>query len=71
MPSIKELFKFFVFGYIAAGHTQTEESEAELKQWIVSIITLCNFFITIVPINHLMSNNSLASFYSSKVPGYF
>ena len=34
MPSIKELFKFFVFGYIAAGHTQTEESEAELKRLI-------------------------------------
>ena len=34
MPDIKELFKKFVFAYIAAGHTQTDESEAELKQLI-------------------------------------
>ena len=42
MPSIKELFKFFVFGYIAAGNTQTEESEAELKQWIDKFVDTCN-----------------------------
>ena len=34
MPSIKDLFKQFAFGYIAAGHTQTDESEAELKRLI-------------------------------------
>ena len=38
MPDIKELFKQFVFGYIAAGHTQTDESEAELKKWIATFI---------------------------------
>ena len=42
MPSIKELFKKFVFGYIAAGHTQTDESEAELKQWIDKFVDTCN-----------------------------
>ena len=34
MPSIKDIFKKFVFSYIAAGHTQTDESEAELKRLI-------------------------------------
>ena len=34
MPSIKDLFKQFVLGYIAAGHTQTDESESELKRLI-------------------------------------
>ena len=34
MPDIKELFKQFAFAYIAASHTQTDESEAELKRLI-------------------------------------
>ena len=35
---VKELFKRFVFGYISSGHTQTEESEEELKRLIVEFI---------------------------------
>ena len=35
---IKELFKQFVFGYIASGHTQTEESEQELKRLIAEYV---------------------------------
>ena len=42
MTSIKELFKKFVFGYIAVGHTQTEESEAELRQWIDKFVDELN-----------------------------
>jgi len=34
MPSIKDIFKKFVFGFISAGHTQTEESRTELKRLI-------------------------------------
>ena len=40
--SVKELFKKFVFGYIAASHTQTEESEAELEQWIDKFVDTLN-----------------------------
>ena len=35
---IKELFKQFAFAYISSGHTQTEESEEELKRLIAEYI---------------------------------
>ena len=35
---IKELFKQFVFGYIASGHTQTDSSEQELKRLIAEYV---------------------------------
>ena len=38
----KELFNRFVFGYIAASHTQTDESEQELKQLIAEFINEIN-----------------------------
>lgn len=38
MNTTKELFKKFAFGYIAAGHTQTDESEEELKQLIAEFV---------------------------------
>ena len=42
MPDIKELFKHFVFEYISAGHTQTDESEQELKQLISESVDTIN-----------------------------
>ena len=42
MPDIKELFKHFVFGYIADGHTQTIEAEAELKRLIAEWVDSLN-----------------------------
>ena len=35
---IKELFKQFAFAYISSGHTQTEESEEELKRLIAEYV---------------------------------
>ena len=67
----KDLFKKFVFGFIAAGHTQTEESEAELKQWINKFVDTLNeedcfdrntmFDILVYVENHMTDDNK--SFY--------
>ena len=42
MNTTKELFKKFVFGYISAGHTQTDESIKELKQLIAKFVDTCD-----------------------------